>query len=143
MNIRPVKNYLEATVYLPIWRGNSGKEKETLCNSLDILMKGIDKEKTKSIAFDLIEIEKLGWPKMKYIKQILAMVQTQRPCVPIHLYERGEGQFKITTGIIEEVSLDIGHSKQGNSNKIVEYRIINMLCRIKLYMFDSKLEVNT
>lgn len=107
LNIRQSddKTCFYASLYLDEWKGNERKEKEQLCDSLNILMNFVMKPgqtQFRSLAFDMMAVNKVKWPENKYLNEILASIERNKPSIPIHLYQQSEEQFEKTCKKIHE-----------------------------------------
>lgn len=107
LNIRPSDDTtcFYASLYLDEWKGNERKERQHLCDSLNILMDFVMKpgqHPFMSLAFDMIAANKVNWPENKYLNEILASIERKKPSIPIHLYQHSEEKFERTCTKIHE-----------------------------------------
>lgn len=96
--------------------GQSGKAKESLRKSLhDILQADVKRNKCQAIVFpvDLKVMEKIGWSKTHYLKQILHVMHEQFGSEPWRIFFLSENQADHKTNVetLEE-SLEIFNIKK-------------------------------
>ena len=122
LNIQPFEDQrcFVATLYLPDWNDNANKERELLCTNLDVIIEMIKTQPIKHLAFDLCEVDKVKWPGNRYLNEVLASIQRNKPLVNLRFFIHSKEKFKKASTKINEWCF--ARSKYTANNKIPQVR---------------------